>query len=222
MESKTFKNCVYIVLAILILVFYTKDINLFGQKFYHNIKTIENPNNIDVLVNKNNKLDAYYIPNDLELINVEFATEDKYMRKEAKEHFEKLSSAAKKNNYEIIAVSTYRNYEYQDKLFNYYVETKGLEYALECSARQGHSEHQTGLAVDVMGSNKDYDEFEQSKEFDWMIKNCYKYGFILRYPRGKENITGFKYEPWHYRYVGVNLAKYLYENNLTLEEYYSK
>ena len=222
MESKTFKNCVYIVLAILILVFYTKDINLFGQKFYHNIKTIENPNNIDVLVNKNNKLDAYYIPNDLELINVEFATEDKYMRKEAKEHFEKLSSIAKKNNYEIIAVSTYRNYEYQDKLFNYYVETKGLEYALECSARPGHSEHQTGLAVDVMGSNKDYDEFEQSKEFDWMIKNCYKYGFILRYPRGKENITGFKYEPWHYRYVGVNLAKYLYENNLTLEEYYSK
>ena len=92
-------------------------------------------------------------------------------------------------------------------------------YALNCSAKPGHSEHQTGLAVDVEGSNNDYDKFESSIEFNWMINNSYKYGFILRYPKGKENITGFKYEPWHYRYVGIELAKYLYKNNLTLEEY---
>ena len=70
-----------------------------------------------------------------------------------------------------------------------------------------------------MGSNNDYDLFEESIEFEWMKNNSYKYGFILRYPKGKEHITGFKYEPWHYRYVGKKLAKYLYENNLTLEEY---
>ena len=144
---------------------YTKDINIFGNKFYKNVNSIENPEQIDVLVNKNNKLDAYYVPSDLEKISLEYATEDKYMRKVAKEAFEKLSGDAKKQGYKIIAVSTYRNFEYQDHLFNYYVETKGEEYALECSAKPGYSEHQTGLSVDVMGSNNDYDEFEKSIEF---------------------------------------------------------
>ena len=69
------------------------------------------------------------------------------------------------------------------------------------------------------GSNKDYDNFDKSKEFDWMKNNAHKYGFILRYPKGKEYITRFKYEPWHYRYVGIDVATYIYENNLTLEEY---
>lgn len=219
MKVETFKKCVYIVLAILILIFYTKDINIFGDKFYNNIKEIKNPDDYDVLVNKNNKLNAYYIPSDLEKINLMYATENKYMRKIAKEAFERLSYDASKLGYKIIAVSTYRNFEYQDHLFNYYVETKGEEYALNCSAKPGHSEHQTGLAVDVMGSNNDYDEFEKSIEFNWMNENCYKYGFILRYPKGKENITGFKYEPWHFRYVGEEAAKDIYQNNLTLEEY---
>ena len=70
-----------------------------------------------------------------------------------------------------------------------------------------------------MGSNLDYNIFEDSIEFNWMKKNAHKYGFILRYPKGKEHITGFKYEPWHYRYVGIKSAKEIYENNLTLEEY---
>ena len=72
---------------------------------------------------------------------------------------------------------------------------------------------------DVMGSNNDYDLFEKSNEFNWMKDNAHLYGFILRYPKGKEKITGFKYEPWHYRYVGVKHAKMIYEGNLTLEEY---
>ena len=93
---------------------------------------------------------------------------------------------------------------------------------MQCSARPGHSEHQTGLAVDVMGSNNDYDEFEKSIEFSWMKENAHKYGFILRYPKGKENITGFKYEPWHYRYVGLITATRIFKENITLEEYYNK
>ena len=87
------------------------------------------------------------------------------------------------------------------------------------SARAGHSEHQTGLAVDVADISYDYDNFENTKEFKWMKKNCYKYGFILRYPKAQFHITGFKYEPWHYRYVGKDTAFYLYKKNITLEEY---
>ena len=89
-----------------------------------------------------------------------------------------------------------------------------------CSARKGHSEHQTGLAVDVSDIFGEYDDFANTKEFEWMMDNAYKYGFILRYPKYKTDITGFKYEPWHYRYIGIDMAKYLYNNNLTLEEYY--
>lgn len=149
-------------------------------------------------------------------------TNNKFLRKEAKENFEKLSSDAKKIGYSIIAVSAYRDYDYQENLFNNYVKEKGENYALKCSAKAGHSEHQTGLSVDVMGSNNDYDQFEKSKEFDWMKNNSYKYGFILRYPKGKEYITGFKYEPWHYRYVGKDIASIIYTEGITLEEYYKK
>lgn len=222
MKEETFKRCVYTVLAILILLFFTKDINFFGPKFYHHIEEIKHPETLTVLVNKNRKLKEDYIPPDLEQISLSYATDDKYMRKEAKEAFERLSEDAKQLGYSIVAVSTYRDYVYQEKLYEYYVETKGKEYADQCSARPGHSEHQTGLSVDVMGSNQDYDEFASAIEFEWMKKNAHRYGFILRYPEGKERITGFKYEPWHYRYVGKEAANRIYENNWTLEEYTNK
>ena len=215
MSEENFKKCVYIVLALLILVFYTKDIDF----FYKKVKDIKNPDSLMVLVNKLNRLQSNYVPHDLEQISLNYATNNKFLRKEAKENFEKLSSDAKKIGYSIIAVSAYRDYDYQENLFNNYVKEKGENYALKCSAKAGHSEHQTGLSVDVMGSNNDYDQFEKSKEFDWMKNNSYKYGFILRYPKGKEYITGFKYEPWHYRYVGKEVAKIIYEKNIILEEY---
>lgn len=218
MSEENFKKCVYIVLALLILVFYTKDIDF----FYKKVKDIKNPDNLMVLVNKLNRLQSNYVPHDLEQISLNYATNNKFLRKEAKENFEKLSSDAKKIGYSIIAVSAYRDYDYQENLFNNYVKEKGENYALKCSAKAGHSEHQTGLSVDVMGSNNDYDQFEKSKEFDWMKNNSYKYGFILRYPKGKEYITGFKYEPWHYRYVGKDIASIIYTEGITLEEYYKK
>ncbi len=218
MSEENFKKCVYIVLALLILVFYTKDIDF----FYKKVKDIKNPDSLMVLVNKLNRLQSNYVPHDLEKISLNYATNNKFLRKEAKENFEKLSSDAKKIGYSIIAVSAYRDYDYQENLFNNYVKEKGENYALKCSAKAGHSEHQTGLSVDVMGSNNDYDQFEKSKEFDWMKNNSYKYGFILRYPKGKEYITGFKYEPWHYRYVGKNIASIIYTEGITLEEYYKK
>lgn len=189
------------------------------NNFYNDINTIYDPTSYDFVVNKNNKLTSDYVPNDLEIINLKYSCKDKFLRHDAKIAFENMAKDAKKDGYNIIAVSTYRAYDYQEKLYNNYVKDKGFYYADMCSARAGHSEHQTGLAVDVADISLDYDNFENTKEFDWMQKNAYKYGFILRYPKAKFHITGFKYEPWHYRYVGIEVSNYIYENNITLEEY---
>lgn len=200
------------IVYILILIILEND-------FYNDINTIYNPTSYDFLVNKNNKLTNDYIPNDLELININYACKDKYLRKKARINFENLAKQAKKEGYNIVAVSTYRSYDYQEKIYNNYVKDKGFYYADMASARAGHSEHQTGLAVDVADFSLDYDNFENTKEFNWMKNNAHKYGFILRYPKANFHITGFKYEPWHYRYVGINIATYIYKNRITLEEY---
>lgn len=206
----------------MIIFFFTRNINLFGEQFYKNVKEVKNLNDINVLVNKNNRLPKNFKPDDLVVLSLECANENKFLRKEAANHFEKMCQEAKKQGYKIIAVSSYRSYFYQQELYHYYVDHMGEKKALKSSAKPGYSEHQTGLAIDIMGSTGTYNEFEDTKEFHWMKQNAYKYGFILRYPNGKEHITGFKYEPWHYRYVGEELASYLYEKNLTLEEYYKK
>jgi len=181
---------------------------------------VNNPDDYLVLVNKHNKLSSTYIPSDLELINELYSDSKQYLRKKARSAFESMTNDAKKIGLNIIAVSTYRSYDYQDKLFNNYVKELGLDYASMCSAQAGYSEHQLGLAVDIANNTLDYDNFDKTKEFNWVKDNAYKYGFILRYPIDKVDITGYKYEPWHYRYIdSTNLAKYLYDNNLTLEEY---
>ncbi len=192
------------------------------QNFYKDITYVKDTHDILVLVNKNNKLPSSFIPNNLINIDQTYANDNKLVREEAKTNFEKLCFDAKKLNYYIVAISAFRDFEYQNELYNYYVESLGQDHADLSSARPGHSEHQTGLAIDVMGSNKDYDNFDKSIEFDWMKNNAHLYGFILRYPKGKENITGFKYEPWHYRYVGKKVATIIYHENLTLEEYIKK
>ena len=180
---------------------------------------VNNQDDYQVLVNKYNKLPSTYIPNDLELINSKFSDSKQYLRKKARIAFESMAKEAKKIGLNIIAVSTYRSYDYQDKLFNKYVVEFGLDYANMCSAQAGYSEHQLGLAVDIADKSLDYDNFDKTKEFNWVKDNAYKYGFILRYPIDKVDITLYKYEPWHYRYIdSIDLAKYLYDNNLTLEE----
>ena len=107
-------------------------------------------------------------------------------------------------------------------LYDNYVATDGKEAADTYSARAGYSEHQTGLAVDIYNKVLPYTSFEETEEFTWMQENAYKYGFILRFPKDKTNITGYQYESWHYRYVGKEVAKEIHENNLTLEEYLAK
>ncbi len=183
------------------------------------MKIIKNTMKIDILVNKDNKLPDNYVPNDLKPINSDYTINMQYLRSIAKYHFEKMCKCAKKEGLNILAVSTFRSSDYQDKLYKKYCLEKGIEYANMCSAKKGHSEHQTGLAVDVADITGDYDNFIKTKEYEWMIHNAYKYGFILRYPKYKTDITGYKFEPWHYRYIGKQIAKRLLFNNITLEEY---
>ena len=119
-------------------------------------------------------------------------------------------------------MSAYRSYTNQETLYNRYVQKDGSIKADTYSARPGHSEHQTGLAVDVHNTVLPYTSFDKTNEFTWMKENAHKYGFILRYPKDKTNITGYDYEPWHNRYIGVEHATYIYENNITFDEYYIK
>ena len=192
------------------------------QPYYTNTKPSENLNTNLILVNKYNYLTEDYIPNNLEAIDASYARSGMQLVSEAKDAFETLSKAAKEDGMNIIAMSSYRSYDYQVTLYNNYVETDGKEAADTYSARAGYSEHQTGLAVDVYNLDLPYTSFKETEEFNWMQENAYKYGFILRFPEDKVNITGYQYESWHYRYVGTEAAKYIKENNLTLEEYYVK
>lgn len=192
------------------------------KPYYTNTKPSENLNTNLVLVNKYNYLTEDYIPENLEELELDYARSGMQLVSEAKEAFETLSKEARKDGMTIIAMSSYRSYDYQVNLYNKYVETDGKEAADTYSARAGYSEHQTGLAVDVYNKVLPYTSFEETEEFNWMQENAYKYGFILRFPKDKVNITGYQYESWHYRYVGKEAAKYIHNHDLTLEEYYVK
>ena len=152
--------CIIVFILLCLTLRYDKPL---FTKFYYQIESIKHPNSIQVLVNKNHQLSSHYVPKDLEVISNQYAYDEKYLRKEARLSFERLSEEASTLGYCIIGVSAYRDYDYQKKLYQYYVDTKGKEYADLCSARPGHSEHQSGLAIDVMGSNLDYNLFEESE-----------------------------------------------------------
>ena len=133
-----------------------------------------------------------------------------------------MADAARKENLTIKITTAYRNYNFQSILYNNYVKSDGIKAADTYSARPGYSEHQLGYSTDLTnGKNVSFDDFETTKEFEWLSKNAYKYGFILRFPKDKDYLTGYKYESWHYRYVGEDIAKYIYENDITYEEYYA-
>lgn len=188
--------------------------------FYENTKLSSKLNKINILVNKYIYLPNDYIPNNLETINTKYALSNKLLVSDARMAFEEMAEDAKKNDYTLRVISAYRSYNYQLELYNKYVATDGIEKADTYSARPGFSEHQTGLVIDIDNAKIEYENFETTEEFKWMQNNAYKYGYILRYPKGKENITGYNYESWHYRYVGKNIAEYLKKNDLTFDEYY--
>ena len=170
--------------------------------FYEQTVMAENPNSLTVLVNKYFALGAEFEP---ELVKMDAAyttVPNAKMQPVAYEAFVKMAEAASQDGFRLYSVSAYRSYQTQKRLYQTYVATDGQELAESYSARPGYSEHQTGLSVDINTADF-YSNFQNTDTYRWLRENSWKYGFILRYPEGKERITGYQFEPWHYRYVGV-------------------
>ncbi len=193
-------------------------------------------NEYTTLVNRANPLTDDF---DVETRKVTYngQTVEKYFDVRVADKLEAMLNDAAKRGYPMYLVSTYRTIEYQKGLFNRkvqqyinsgYTQAAAKEEAAKWVAIPGTSEHNLGLVADIVSStwyNSNSDlthDFEKTEHFTWLIENCADYGFILRYPKGKDSVTGIVYEPWHYRYVGREVAKYIMENNLTLEEFWEE
>lgn len=174
-----------------------------------------------MLVNKFNYLDENYAPDDIVKVSVQFAYGDNEIKKEVYEKFRSMYNDAKKEGLYLIITSSYRDYNFQKELWDSYANQKGDEWADSVSARAGYSEHQTGYTLDIVTYNANMSSFEKTDEFKWLQDNAYKYGFILRYPKDKEDITGYSYESWHYRYVGKDVATKIKKLGITFDEYYA-
>ncbi|WML41282.1 M15 family metallopeptidase [Neobacillus sp. OS1-2] len=199
-----------------------------GRQTDSGVQIVTTPEMIPVLVNKHHMLPDDYNPSDLVDPNIQFIFAEKLekrkMRAKAATAIEMLFTAAKQDGINLLGVSAYRSHSEQTSLFNHYVNVDGYEAAMTYSAVPGTSEHETGLAIDVTGGNGKCaaeDCFKGTPEADWLQKHAADYGFIIRYPKGKEQITGYQYEPWHLRYVGKTIAKKIMDRGITLEEYYN-
>ncbi|MBS4199425.1 D-alanyl-D-alanine carboxypeptidase family protein [Bacillus sp. FJAT-49732] len=194
------------------------------------VKEIVNSDNVLALVNKDFALPGTYIPADLVRPNVPFSFGDQdieksYLRKEAADALEKMFSAAEKANIHLFAVSGYRSYVRQVSILNNEIDRVGKDKAMQAVAIPGKSEHQTGLAMDISSENVQYllsEDFGETDEGKWLKENAYRFGYILRYPKEKVEITGYQFEPWHFRYVGEKNAEIMYKNNWTLEEFFKE
>lgn len=191
-----------------------------------NGNNVSNPGNVLVLVNKKNSLPANYVPQNLVVPNVPFPFTEfnpkKLMTQNAASALEELFTRAKQNNMNLYATSGYRSYARQNQIYTANVAKYGEQQANQFSAKPGESEHQTGLAMDVTSPTVNFkltQYFGQTKEGKWLANNAYQFGFIIRYPKGKEYITGYQYEPWHLRYVGKDVARQIAYQNITLEEF---
>ncbi len=187
---------------------------------YHDEKEITNPDSITVYINKRSYLPSDYVPSDLVSLPEGYYGNDQPMRKEAADALVKMSDDCLAAGYaRLYGQSNYRSYKLQNSLYNRYVSNNGKASADRYSARPGFSEHQTGLATDLGGGVYDMLDFAYYPGYKWVVQNAHKYGFIQRYQKGKEFLTGFQYESWHFRYVGVEAATIMYEHNWTLDEY---
>ena len=190
--------------------------------YYTNIQKTNTEQGNQMLVNKYYALDKDFVFDDLVDVSIQHCYGKQKMRKEVYDQFKKMFNDAKRQDLTIIINSSYRDYDYQDGLWNRYASAHDEAWADSYAARAGHSEHQTGLTMDVTTYGvKEQEDFENTEEFAWMQENAHKYGFILRYPKAQENITGYSYESWHYRYVGIAIATQIHEEGITFDEYYA-
>lgn len=186
---------------------------------YENTESTDLAKGILMIANKHYTL-GDYIPENLVPIDTNYGRAG-YLTKETYDALTKMFETASNNNLNFKINSPYRSYTTQVSLYNNYVAKDGIKLADTYSARAGFSEHQTGLAVDITSKNTNFNSFDKTEEFKWLGEHAHEYGFILRYPKGSEHLTGYMYESWHYRYVGVEAATYIKEHNITFEEYYA-
>ena len=187
---------------------------------------------VEILVNKDNKINELYKigkliePKEFIHKNCTFDESETEILVDERVYvaFKKMESFVRELGYKIFIDSGFRSFKYQSYILNMYREKYGKELGEKLCAYPGESEHQLGLAIDLGFENENGEYIssitEEAKVFEILKNNSYKFGFILRYMKGKENITKYNFEPWHYRFVGKRLAKILYENNICLEEYY--
>lgn len=217
---------------------YIKDLTHDGKKTnYKNVVTLVNvrrnydyythtkETNMDlgdaILVNKYYSLPKAYAPKNIVNVASSYGFSGNQSIDKVYNAFKEMADAAKNDGITLIINSGYRSYKDQENVYNDYKSSKGEEYADGIAARPDYSEHQSGLALDIITYGYNGKNFDTSDAFAWLDKNADKYGFILRYPKGKENITGYDYEAWHYRYLGKDLAQKVKKSGLTYDEYYA-
>lgn len=192
-----------------------------SDDYYKNKIETDIEKGILINVNKYYYVNEDYVPNDLENISIRYSYAGNKLVKEANKAFYELCKAAEKEEFVIVVDTSYRSYKDQVNAYKQVRNAKGEREADKVAARAGHSDHQTGLAVNLKLKNVTYESFDETDGFKWLEENAQNYGFILRYPKDKEDITGFPYESSHYRYVGVEVAKQIKEENITFDEYYA-
>lgn len=197
------------------------------QEFNKNKHSTDQASSLWVVVNKGRKLPDNYQPKSLVIPEVFLRslgdTQEMQLRSDAAQYLEKMFLGAQKKDLSLMLASGFRSYNYQAGLHAGYIESQGKLAAEKSSARAGHSEHQTGLVADIEPANRICEIevcFGDTPEGKWLAINSYKYGFILRYPKDAEDLTGYEYEPWHFRFVGANLAKQITESRLTMEQFF--
>lgn len=204
-----------------------RNINIhLDNKFYEVEFNTDTSKDTSMLVNKYYLLGSDYGPNDLVTISQTYAWGDKGSQRTRKVTYdaflEMWNSAKEEQGYYLMISSSYRSYSEQEIVYNNYKNTRGQKYADSIAARPGSSEHQTGLTLDIFSkSNSNKNTFKDTETAKWLADNCYRFGFILRYPEDLVKVTGYNYESWHFRYVGKEIAKYIHENNISFEEYYA-
>ncbi|MBQ4583441.1 MAG: D-alanyl-D-alanine carboxypeptidase family protein [Bacilli bacterium] len=199
------------------------NVNRHHEFYEKDIETTDKSNTM--IVNKYYVLKDDYVPDNLAIIPTTHswgAYGENQATADTVNAFMNMAQAAATEGINLMVNSSYRDYADQDRVYKLYEDSYGKEYADNIAARPGHSEHQSGYALDIFSTDSTSQKtFAESNAYAWLKQNCYKYGFIIRYPEGKENITGFNFESWHYRYVGVEIATYIQENDITYDEYYA-
>lgn len=193
-----------------------------NKKEYEDIIPTDTTKETLMIVNKYHYFDEKYEPKDLTTFDMKYCdTAIQSATKEVHDQFIKMYDDALSEGITILVNSGYRSYSLQKTSYNNFLRNDSKEVVDTYSARPGFSEHQTGLALDILSPGYNFDNFQDSDAFKWLSDNAYKYGFILRYQENKQNITGYKYEPWHYRYLGEDVAKDVKDAGITYDEYYT-